>query len=151
MIIMQIILKTMKKREMGIKPERKDMIAAAVCILGMVFYGVEHSSGQVRSPVPAVLPPIFLCNSSLAGHGTLKPLDLLSALLSTCQTSMCHQHYPRTESKTQHCVPAATKTVTLCRTVLVSERAGKGFSSEEIDCKSMPLCTSKELHAVKLS
>lgn len=62
-----------------------NMIAAAVYILGMVFYGVEHPSGQVRSPAPAMLPPSFLCSSSLAGHGTLKPLDLLSALFSSCQ------------------------------------------------------------------
>ena len=43
-----------------------------VDILSMTSYGMEYPFGQLGSAVLAVLPPSFLCTSSLAERGRLK-------------------------------------------------------------------------------
>lgn len=40
--------------------------------LNMIFCGVEHPLAQLGSALLAVLPPRFLCSSSLAEHETLE-------------------------------------------------------------------------------
>lgn len=47
------------------------LVDSPIYLLGMTFCGVEHPFGQLRSPLLAMLPPRFLCNSSLAQHETL--------------------------------------------------------------------------------
>lgn len=45
---------------------------SSVCMLNMTFHGVEYPFVQFRSSVLAMLPPSFLCISSLVEHGKQK-------------------------------------------------------------------------------
>lgn len=70
----------------------------------LMFYSVEYPFGQFGSPIPAMLPPSFICLSSHWHSMRLEKRSFTQdkQTLAKTKTSVCYQPHSHSESKMQH-------------------------------------------------